>query len=137
MLALTQRYATDCRAAFVIVMHDMNLALRYCRRTLLLFGDGRWKEGTSEEVLTAQSLSELYGHSLRELSDHGSRYFIAALNQPAMPEDSAKAQARWQEARKLLKTRVIARRDASSKGCYDLRRRDRTTKRGSASLKPQ
>ncbi len=78
MLDLTRRYAGECGAAFVIVMHDMNLALRYCRRALLLFGDGRWTEGASEDVLTAENLSELYGHRLRELCDGDSRYFIAA-----------------------------------------------------------
>lgn len=78
MLDLMKRYAADCAAGFVLVLHDMNLALRYCRRALLLFGDGRWKEGPSEEVLTAGSLSELYGQRLRELSDGDSRYFIAA-----------------------------------------------------------
>ncbi len=78
ILELTRRYAAECGAAFAIVLHDMNLALRYCRRALLLFGDGRWQEGTSEEVLTAANLSELYGHPLRELSNGDSRYFVAA-----------------------------------------------------------
>ena len=78
ILELANRYAADCHAAFVIVMHDMNLALRYCRRALLLFGDGRWLEGSSEEVLTAENLSKLYGQRLRELQDGESRYFIAA-----------------------------------------------------------
>lgn len=78
MLELAKRYAADCQAGFVIVLHDMNLALRYCRRALLLFGDGRWIEGASEEVLTAKNLSELYGQRLRELPDGDSRYFIAA-----------------------------------------------------------
>jgi len=77
MLELARRYAAECQAGFVIVLHDMNLALRYCRRALLLFGDGRWQEGPSAEVLTAKSLSELYGHPLRELCDGDSRYFIA------------------------------------------------------------
>ncbi|HUY02420.1 MAG TPA: ABC transporter ATP-binding protein [Rhodocyclaceae bacterium] len=78
MLELARRYAAECRAGFIIVLHDMNLARRYCRRALLLFGDGRWQEGTSEEVLTAENLSELYGQPLRELSDGDCRYFIVA-----------------------------------------------------------
>ena len=78
MLELVQRHAADGRAGFVIVLHDMNLALRYCRRALLLFGYGRWQEGPSEQVLTAENLGELYGHSLRELRDGACRYFIAA-----------------------------------------------------------
>ena len=78
MLELATRYAAQCRAAFVIVLHDMNLARRYCRRALLLFGDGGWLEGASEEVLSAENLSELYGQPLRELKDGDARYFVAA-----------------------------------------------------------
>lgn len=78
VLALTQHQAAASGAAFAIVMHDMNLALRYCRRSLLLFGDGRWLEGPSSTVLNAQSLSELYGQPLRELADGDTRYFVAA-----------------------------------------------------------
>ncbi|MDD5176892.1 MAG: ABC transporter ATP-binding protein [Sterolibacterium sp.] len=78
MLDLAARYARDRDAGFVVILHDVNLALRYCRRALLLFGDGRWKEGPSAEVLNAENLSELYGHELRTLVDGDSSYFIAA-----------------------------------------------------------
>lgn len=78
LLELVKRHAAESQAGFVIAMHDMNLALRYCQRALLLYGDGRWKVGPSEQVLTAETLGELYGHSLRELRDGDSRYFIAA-----------------------------------------------------------
>lgn len=79
MLELATRYAGDSGtgAGFVIVMHDMNLALRYCQRALLLYGDGHWREGPVEETLTAPILSELYGHPLRELRDGTTRHFIA------------------------------------------------------------
>lgn len=76
MLELVSRYAAERHAGFVVVLHDVNLALRYCARTLLLFGDGRWQEGPAEEILTAATLSELYGHPLRELRDVADRYFI-------------------------------------------------------------
>jgi len=78
LLELVKRYAAECQAGFVIAMHDMNLALRYCQRALLLYGDGRWKAGPGAEVLTIENLSELYGHPLRTLSDDGTRHFIAA-----------------------------------------------------------
>lgn len=78
MLDLAARYARERNTGFVVILHDVNLALRYCRRALLLFGDGRWKEGPSAEVLNAENLSELYGHELRTLVDGDSCYFIAA-----------------------------------------------------------
>ncbi len=76
MLELAGRYASGCHAGFVIVLHDVNLALRYCQRALLLFGDGRWIEGPSDVVLTAATLSELYGHPLREVCADGQRLFV-------------------------------------------------------------
>ncbi len=77
MLDLATRYAGECGAGFVIVLHDVNLALRYCQRALLLYGDGRWREGPAEETLTAPILSELYAHPMRELHDGATRHFIA------------------------------------------------------------
>ena len=78
MLELAKRHAGECRAGFIIAIHDMNLALRYCQRALLLYGDGRWKEGPGDEVLTVENLSELYGQPLRTLPDGNARHFIAA-----------------------------------------------------------
>lgn len=75
MLDLVTHYAQDCGAGFVIVLHDVNLALRYCQRALLLFGDGRWQEGPAQQVLSAPILSELYGHPLLELRDGPRRHF--------------------------------------------------------------
>ena len=76
MLDLVSRYARLCGAGFVIVLHDVNLAIRYCHRALLLFGEGRWREGPADEVLTAQSLSELYGHPLRRFDVEGRLMFL-------------------------------------------------------------
>ncbi|MFA7267963.1 MAG: ABC transporter ATP-binding protein [Sterolibacterium sp.] len=79
MLELATRYAgKECGAGFIIILHDVNLAMRYCQRVLLLFGDGRWREGPSEEVLNAETLGELYGHPLRELHDGKRRHFVPA-----------------------------------------------------------
>ena len=78
VLELARRHAAECRAGFVMALHDMNLALRYCQRALLLFGGGRWIEGPSAEVLNAANLSELYGQPLRGLQDGPLQYFTAA-----------------------------------------------------------
>lgn len=62
----------------VMVLHDINLALRYGDRALLLFGDGTTREGPVDTVLETDALSRLYGHPLRELNDGGSRHFVPA-----------------------------------------------------------
>lgn len=67
------------QAAIVAVLHDPGFAVRYCRYTLLLFGDGEWLAGPVAEVITADSLTRLYGHPLREVRethDGGQRWFF-------------------------------------------------------------
>jgi iron complex transport system ATP-binding protein len=59
----------------VMVLHDPNQALRYCDRTLLLYGDGSWESGKSEELLT-ERLSRLYQHPMRLLLQGSDRLFI-------------------------------------------------------------
>lgn len=49
----------------VMVMHDINLALRFSDHLLLLFGEGEALHGRSQELATEANLSRLYGHPLR------------------------------------------------------------------------
>ena len=51
----------------LLVMHDLNLALRYCNRFLLLFGAGETTQGSADEVLTRPILERLYGHPMHTL----------------------------------------------------------------------
>lgn len=78
VLELLSRRAREDGVGIVMVLHDINLALRHADRALLLFGEGRTLEGPVEAVLTAESLSRLYGHPLRELRDGGTRHFVPA-----------------------------------------------------------
>ena len=78
VLELLSRRARGDGVGIVMVLHDINLALRHADRALLLFGEGRTLEGPVAEVLTAESLSRLYGHPLREMRDDGARYFVPA-----------------------------------------------------------
>lgn len=50
--------------AVMMVLHDPNQALRYCDKALLLSGEGQWQAGSCEELLTAETLSNLYGYPL-------------------------------------------------------------------------
>ncbi len=78
VLELLSRRARADGVGIVMVLHDINLALRYADRTLLLFGESRTLEGPVAAVLTAESLSRLYGHPLREMRDGRARYFVPA-----------------------------------------------------------
>jgi iron complex transport system ATP-binding protein len=57
--------------ALVMVVHDVNLALRYCDHALLL-ANGDAVAGTAESLLTPERLSRLYGVALQALhTPHG------------------------------------------------------------------
>jgi iron complex transport system ATP-binding protein len=49
--------------AIVMVLHDLHLALRYADYAIAL-GGGRPRAGAAGDILTAASLSELFGHPL-------------------------------------------------------------------------
>jgi len=76
VLELFAGTARDCGAAVVMVLHDPALAHRFCDRALLVYGDGRCEQGAVNDILTAATLSELYGHGLRQIEDRGHRCFI-------------------------------------------------------------
>jgi iron complex transport system ATP-binding protein len=66
-LQLVSDLAADGNRALLLVMHDLNLAARYCNRFLLLFGAGETAQGNSAEVLTRPNLERLYQHPLLPL----------------------------------------------------------------------
>ncbi len=63
---LTQQVAQHGKAA-VMVLHDVNLAMRYCDHVMMLFGYGEVLQGPVQEVLTLDNLSRLYGHPVRSV----------------------------------------------------------------------
>jgi len=67
MLDLMKEQVANSRKALFMVMHDINLALRYCNRFLLLFGEGETLQGNSETVLTRDNLERLYQHPLQAI----------------------------------------------------------------------
>ena len=69
-LALLDRLVAAVRAegkALLMVVHDVNLALRYCDHALLLSG-GETFAGPAPALLTPERLSALYGVPLRALA---------------------------------------------------------------------
>jgi iron complex transport system ATP-binding protein len=74
---LHDTFTADGRA-LLLVLHDINLALRCCDHLLLLHGDGRWESGRAAELASAERLSVLYGQPLRAIDGDGRRYFTPA-----------------------------------------------------------
>ena len=55
--------ARESGTALVMVLHDLHLALRYADYAIAL-GGGRAVTGRADDVLTADSMSALFGHQL-------------------------------------------------------------------------
>jgi iron complex transport system ATP-binding protein len=72
------REKADAGAAVVASLHDVNLAVRYADRCLLLYGDGRWDLGRTNEVLDERRLSRLYSTSMEAVSWRTTRLFVAS-----------------------------------------------------------
>ena len=62
----------------IACLHDVNLAARFADRCLLLYGDGSWKLGETGDVLSEQSLSDLYNVKMETVRWRGLNLFIAA-----------------------------------------------------------
>ena len=58
-------------------LHDVNLAARYADHCLLLFGDGRWELGPTDQILTEKSLTELYSTPMEAVRWRGRELFVA------------------------------------------------------------
>ncbi len=72
------RGLANAGSTVIATLHDPTLAARFADRIILLFGDGRWRAGPTREVLTAESLSELYFTPMLELGGEGRRVFVSA-----------------------------------------------------------
>jgi iron complex transport system ATP-binding protein len=72
------RGAADTGAAVIASLHDVNLAVRFADRCLLLFGDGRWECGSSRKILNAAALSELYATNMETVSWRSRELFVAS-----------------------------------------------------------
>lgn len=62
----------------VVSLHDVNLALTFCPRALLLFGDGSWLAGASSEVINSDNLQRLYQTAFLATRSGQQTYFHAA-----------------------------------------------------------
>jgi len=65
------------QVANVFVLHDVNLAVRYCDHVLLMPENGETIQGSCDKILTPENLSALYQHPIREITHQQQRWFIA------------------------------------------------------------
>ncbi len=72
------RARADAGAAVIASLHDVNLAVRFADRCLLLYGDGRWDLGATTVVLDEQRLTELYATTMEAVDWRSMRLFVAS-----------------------------------------------------------
>ncbi len=82
-LHVFRRLAND-GAGVMACLHDVNLAVRFADRCLLLFGDGRWRLGRTADVLTEADLSELFATPMEAVAWRSHRLFVANSDNPAL-----------------------------------------------------
>ena len=72
------RQTADDGAAVIASLHDVNLAVRFADRCLLLFGDGRWDLGAIDDILDETRLADLYGTPIESVRWRSQQLFVAA-----------------------------------------------------------
>jgi iron complex transport system ATP-binding protein len=60
----------------LLVLHDVNLALRFCSHGLLLLGDGSTRHGPLADILDTATLAMIYGCTMREIRSDAGRLFF-------------------------------------------------------------
>ena len=60
----------------ILVMHDVNLALRFSDHLLLLFGDGEVEHGPAQAIATEATLTRLYRHQMMSLDSPEGRWYL-------------------------------------------------------------
>lgn len=76
MIELIISRAVAGGGGLVMVLHDLNLAARFCSHVLLLFGGGQSRAGPAEVVLARDNLERLYQHPLRIIESQGQRVYL-------------------------------------------------------------
>ena len=64
------------KLASMMILHDLNIAARFCDKILMLFGDGRSTQGDSSELLNSELLNELYGYPIEKISHTSGSVFV-------------------------------------------------------------
>ena len=77
-MALVRRIVQERQISAIVVLHDLNLALRYCDRYLLL-NDGGVHAIGGDEVITEQVIEDVYGMPVCLVEIKGKKVVIPQL----------------------------------------------------------
>lgn len=77
ILQLLNSRVQEKNKSLLMVMHDINLSAHYCDHVLMIFKDGKTRQGSTAELLREDTLSELYQHRIRCLKHGEQTYFLS------------------------------------------------------------
>lgn len=77
MLNLLKQHIQVNNKSGIMVIHDANLAYRYCDNVLMLFGDGDWSTGPTNKLINTKNLERLYHCSFKKITDDSQIVFVA------------------------------------------------------------
>ena len=80
ILSLLKENISQDKQCGIMVIHDPNLAYRYCDHILLLFSDGQWLSGATKDILNKENLSRLYNCPIHQVNDAQHTLFIPLQN---------------------------------------------------------
>lgn len=64
----------------IMVIHEPNLAYRFCDHILLLYDNGAWLAGETRSMLTTKNLSRLYDCPIQQISNENEHFFTPQLS---------------------------------------------------------
>lgn len=76
VLQLFRERVQSRKQAFLMATHDINLVSGFCDRVLLLYGDGQFRLGAVDEVMTDEILSEAYQCDISHVDVDSNRIFF-------------------------------------------------------------
>ncbi|MBF0193993.1 MAG: ABC transporter ATP-binding protein [Magnetococcales bacterium] len=74
MLQLTKKQ----NKVLFMVLHDINLASRFCDHLLLLHDSGNYESGKLEVIMDEVKLSKVYGHPIKRIQSNNRDYWFPA-----------------------------------------------------------
>ena len=75
LLEMIVHYAAETERGMLMVLHDVNLVLRFCTHAMLMIDHQSILCGSVQEVITLENLQRLYQHPFRKIEDDGTRLF--------------------------------------------------------------
>lgn len=80
VLSLVHRLCRDLGLGVVIVLHDINMAARFCDHLVALHGGRLLAQGPPRDMMVADTLEAIYGIPMRVLTHPGGRHPVAVVH---------------------------------------------------------